>query len=195
MVTNKPTEIQTLDHRPPVTRHSNQNRYLQFLPGIYSEDDFTSRFLSIFESVSRPIENTIDSISSYFDPSVASEEFLQWVSKWLNITLINSMPVERKRSIMSRAGDLFETRGTRIGLTKLLEVYTGLDVEIEENFGPFKLSPQSSLGNNTILGEGTPFTFTIFIHISDTEIPNLDQLRNIIDLEKPIHTNYSIELV
>ena len=51
------------------------SNYLNYLPGIYAEDSFTSRFLMILESVLSPLERTIDNIAYYFDPSTTPEEF------------------------------------------------------------------------------------------------------------------------
>ena len=54
--------------------------WMQYLPAPYQGDAFLERFLLIFESITEPIERTIGSVASYFDPRVAPEEMLPWLA-------------------------------------------------------------------------------------------------------------------
>jgi len=171
------------------------SRYVKYLPGIYSGDDFTSRFLSIFESVNRPIENTIDSLPSYFEPNTAPEIFLNWLGEWLNLALLESIPVDRRRSLLRESGKLFKWKGTNFGLTSLLELYTGLEVRVEEQLPSFDLSGSARLGNNTILGDGVPYSFLVSIWSTLENPPIAEHIHQIIRLEKPANTTYKLEII
>ena len=171
------------------------SRYVKYLPGIYSEDDFTARFLSIFESVSRPIENTFDSLPSYFEPGTAPVDFLGWIGGWLNLELLEVLPEGRRRSIVKESGKLFKWKGTHFGLTSLLELYTGLKVHIEEQLPSFTLSEDALLGTNTILGDGIPYNFIVRIWGTPDNPPNIEHINHIVSSEKPANTNYQLKII
>ena len=86
-----------------------RSTYLKYLPAIYSEGDFMGRFLMIFESVMRPIEEMVDNIAHYMDPDTAPEELLPWLASWVNLVLDESWPIERRRRLV-KSGNRERTR-------------------------------------------------------------------------------------
>ncbi|MBC7811539.1 MAG: FHA domain-containing protein [Burkholderiales bacterium] len=110
-----------------------KSSWLQYLPSIYSEDEFIGRYLLIFESVLSPIIWVIDNFDMYLSPEVAPAEWLQWMSSWFDLLMLPDLPIERQRSIVQQMGWLFLRRGTRAGLERLLELYFGVTPEIIEN--------------------------------------------------------------
>jgi hypothetical protein len=52
--------------------------YLKYLPALYAQDEFMGRFLMLFESFWRPIEQQIDNIHHYFDTQITPARFLPW---------------------------------------------------------------------------------------------------------------------
>ena len=61
----------------PIGVPRDRSSWLQYLPAIYSDDEFMGRFLLIFESLLAPIVWRIDSIDLYFSPETAPQEWLQ----------------------------------------------------------------------------------------------------------------------
>ena len=171
------------------------SRYIKYLPDIYAGDEFTERFLSIFESVNRPIENTLDSLPFYFDSATSPESFLPWLANWVGLSLADGLPTERRRSLIRNAVKLFAIRGTKIGLIQLLEIYTGLEITIDERMPSFVLGPDSLLGTNTMLGMGMAYSFVVKVHTSGGGSPNVNQIDKIIEAEKPVNTNHVIEIL
>jgi phage tail-like protein len=102
------------------------------LPAIYHEDDLAQRFLSALDDVVAPVFNTIDCFPAYLDPRTTPPDFLPWLASWIGLALDERWPVERKRRMIERAGDLFSRRGTAGGLRELIGVFTGAEVEVEE---------------------------------------------------------------
>lgn len=127
--------------------------YLQYLPAVYQADpaskDFLERFLSIFETVSLSIEHKIDRFSQYLDPDGVPEDFLSWLSAWVDLLFDPSWSEVSRRRLLRYVPELYRQRGTSAGLKKLLELALGLEIKILEHFQMRRwlfLSSQSSLG-------------------------------------------------
>ena len=43
-----------------------ESSYLEYLPALYQDDEFMGQFLLIFESILKPIENTVNNAPYYF---------------------------------------------------------------------------------------------------------------------------------
>lgn len=172
-----------------------QSSYLEYLPAVYSEHEFVGRFLMIFESILTPIERMVDNIELYFDPKVTPEDFLPWISSWLDLVLDENWPVEKRRRLICSALELYCWRGTRRGLKEYLRVYTGVEPIITEHLGGIRLDGQAGLGENTVLGEGLDHCFTVELELEDTAAIDIDRVKAIIDVEKPAHTAYTLHVV
>ena len=169
--------------------------YLKYLPGIYAENEFTSRFLMILESVLSPLERTIDNIAYYFDPGTTPEEFLPWLASWLKISFMRPESARRQREFLSHIGEVFAWRGTKRGLTEYIRLHTGVTPIIEEDFDPLVLTDSSRLGINTVLGGNDPNHFTVRFRPDDAQYIDQDQIIAIIESEKPAHTQYTLEIL
>jgi phage tail-like protein len=185
--------------------------YLRFLPGIYAEqDEFMARFLMLFESFWAPIEQQIDAIPHYVDPEFTPAELLPWLATWVDLTLDERWPEEKRRRLLSSAVALYRKRGTRLGLQEYLEIYTGARVRVTEHGAHnFRLGANARLGPGVALGTlNKPHTFTVTAylpaepgdgHLSAEERARLEAQRRrmleaIIEAEKPAHTSYSLRL-
>jgi phage tail-like protein len=111
---------------------ADKSTWLQYLPSIYSDDEFLGRYLLIFESILSPIIWTIDNFDLYLTPDIAPTNWLEWMASWFDLLVLPDLPIERQREIMRQAGWLFMRRGTRAGLQRLLELYFGVTPEIVE---------------------------------------------------------------
>lgn len=110
-----------------------KSTWLQYLPSIYSDDEFLGRYLLIFESILSPITWMVDNFDLYLTPDIAPQEWLAWMSSWFDMLLLPELALDRQREIMRQMGWLFMRRGTRAGLQRLLELYFGVTPEIIEN--------------------------------------------------------------
>lgn len=174
---------------------SQRSTYQKYLPAIYAESDFMGRFLMIFESIQRPIEDMVQNIAHYFDPNTTPEELLPWLASWVNIVLDDSWPIERRRRLVKSAVELFQWRGTRRGMTEYLRVYAGVEPQIVEGSGGIPLGGNTRLGWNTVLGSGMHHTFTVTLEVEDPESLNVGHLKAIIEAEKPAHAGYKLQIV
>jgi phage tail-like protein len=130
-----------------------KGKYLEYLPELYSGDDFTSRFLMLFESFWKPISQQIDQVENYFDPDLTPPGFLPWLASWVGLPMEPSLPMDRMRSMLRQAILLYQCRGTPKALKTYLEIYTDGEVEIEEHRAKnFVLGQSDTLGENIALG-------------------------------------------
>jgi phage tail-like protein len=172
--------IMRRERATPVQRgpQEESSLYLRFLPDIFQEDDFLKRFLRIFENIWEPLEHRQDHIEMYFDPRTCPASFLPWLASWLDLPFNPHWPETRHRRLLSAAMELYSWRGTAYGLTRMIEVCTGLTPLIRE------LPSQ-------------PFVFHIRI-IPPPGAPagtvDTDFIEELIQTHKPAHAGYVLEV-
>lgn len=147
----------------------------------------------------------------YFEPGPdldpeqrAPVEFLDWLAGWVALTLRADLDEFRQRDFIARAVSLYHERGTRQGLEHLIQVYTRLAPTIDELNSPFQIGVRSTIGADTILGGGGPHYFRVLLRLSpgdQSQGTMAEQLRRqieivraIIDLAKPAHTFYDLDV-
>jgi phage tail-like protein len=163
-------------HFRQVLRSSGQGTnsiYMSFLPDIYQENDFLRRFLLIFEDIWEPLEQRQDNIQMYFQPLTCPTAFLPWLANWLGFSLDPHWPEMRQRRLLAQAMDMYRWRGTHYGLTRMLEVCTGVTPVITEN-------------------EREPFVFHIEIPVTAGDIDR-KFVNDLIQIHKPAHAGYVLK--
>ncbi len=171
-------------------------------------DDLVLLNLSVLEEAfpndigkKKGIEEILDCIQDYFDPDKTPLEFLSWLAGWMALILKeekdwNADNARKKRDLIAKIIPLYQKRGTLDGLREYIKIYVGEDVKISifEFLDPFRVGVTSTVGMNTVVGEGLPYYFQVFM-----ELPMLDRVMlekkkkaiiDIIDQEKPAHTYY-----
>ncbi len=110
------------------------------LPACLAEDRFLGQFLGIIDEVAQTVEIQVGGLEHLVDVSVAPEQMVQWLGRfWLDVYLLDpTMPVERRRAWVHRMGRLLWWRGTKEGLTGLLEQATGRSVEVFDSGGVYR---------------------------------------------------------
>jgi phage tail-like protein len=172
--------------------------YLQYLPGLYREHEFIGRFLCIFEDILQPIEGIVDNLPFYFDPGTAPESFLPWLASWIGLVLDERWPEDSRRQLIESAVELYRWRGTKHGLIKFLEVYTGVTPDIIEP-GPIpptgsKDTTQKPHTAQTEPVDMKPHCFTVVLNVGKTTDIDVDIIRTIIETQKPAHTAYILKM-
>jgi phage tail-like protein len=167
-----PLEIGPVGHLGGIP--ADKSTWLQYLPAIYSDDEFLGRYLLIFESILSPIVWMIDNFDLYLTPDIAPSAWLEWMAGWFDLLLLPELPIERQREIMRQAGWLFLRRGTRVGLQRLLELYFGVTPEIVET------------GN---------CRFVVRLPLSESALKmGADVANRLINSQKPAFASYTLEV-
>ncbi len=184
--------------------------YLEYLPDIYRDHPFIGRFLQIFEKMltgidddvpqTHPgIEQVLDVIRDYFNPTYTDLAFLDWLAGWLALELPGEWPEAAKRELIGRIVPLYSKRGTMEGIEEFLKIYVGAGVTINEWYSPFQIGKSSTVGLDTALGGGPPdfFSVQVILPEPDPEMMRKKEqaVREIIDREKPAHTYYQLEVI
>lgn len=158
------------------------------------ERPFFERFLRGFEDQIEPMRRRLSELDSVQDPDEAPVEFLPWLATWAALLLDENWPQLKRRRLIKEIIELYRWRGTRYGLARYLELYTGILPEIHDlPFTGMTLGPQTLLGRNTILGDVPPHTFVIILSVPDRTKIDEKVIRTIIDAEKPAHTAYTLQ--
>lgn len=186
----KPPEPPELPPRVPLSASSNgnmpehleglprdQSMWLEYLPPIYAEDEFTPRFLLIFESIQAPIEWLLDHFYMHFTATYAPPDWLQWFGRWADILVPAQIEEAKQRAIIAELGPLFLTRGTPNSLSRHLELVFDKKPSIKE--------PKNK-----------PSTFEVVLSLGksgDTE-QNQKIAARIIESHRPAHTAYTLTI-
>lgn len=167
-----PPPRETFPASLPVDAHST---YLDFLPAIFQDNDFLGRFLLIFQSIWEPLEKRQDHLAMFLDPRTAPAVFLPWLAGWLGVTVGPRMTEGRLRELLSEAVELYRWRGTRYGLTRMIEVCTGLKPQIAET-------------------DSNPFVLHIRVAVPPDSEADRDAIERLVIANKPAHTAYLLEV-
>jgi phage tail-like protein len=161
--------------------------YLDHLPAIFRQEPFVGRFLLAFERVltstdaQQPgLETTISHLADYLDPTTTGAEFLPWLAGWVTLSLRADWDETTKRSFIQQIVPLYRLRGTKAGLQRMLELYTGQRPDIDDDF------------------EQSAHFFQVRLRLTEPD-PDLLQrkqeiARAIIDQEKPAHAFYALQV-
>jgi phage tail-like protein len=174
-----------------------ESAYIRYLPGIYHQDLFLRRFLMIFESVLRPIEEMVDILPAYTEPEHTPSDFLPWLAQWVATALESSWPLARQRALIANSVEIYRWRGTSYGLKLHIRTYTGIEPLIQEYRGGFVLGADNRLGWTTLLTVApvNQLLFVVTVPVVDPRDVDPQVLRQIIEESKPAHTTYRLRLV
>lgn len=163
-------------YTPPPGLLFNHSNYLRYLPDIYhtDPDSFLIRFLALLESILAPIEWNIENFDLYLDSKITPMPFLPWLANWFEITFDDNWNETSQRQLLAEAHRIYPRRGTVWALRRILEIYTGVRPDIDD---------QSS--------DLEPFTFTVRFPLREQQV-NRTALERIINANKPAHTNYNL---
>ena len=165
-------------HLPPGQSFT-YSHYLEYLPEIYRTggETFIPRFLAMLESILAPVEWTVDNFDLFLDHKTAPLDFLPWLANWYELYFDPTWSETAQRTVLQEAYLINQRRGTAWSLQRLLEIYTGTTVQIEDQ--------NENLEN---------FTFSVRIAASAKTI-NRTAIEKLINANKPAHTSYDLMFI
>jgi phage tail-like protein len=180
--------------------------YLDFVPAIYQEIDFVGRFLKIFEQAFEPTVHTLNNLWAFIDPITAPESLLPFLAHWVGWTPQPYLDLNRQRYLIRHAIQIYRWRGTRRGLRFYLHLATGLPLDdhlsqeedkhiaILESFHRGFVFGEARLGQDTTLGGGLFYHFSVHLKTLDTHPISETLVRSVIDQEKPAFCTYDLTI-
>jgi phage tail-like protein len=108
------------------------------LPVGMVEDNFLVRFVSMFQEVADTVVGQIDNLPHMFDVTVAPPAMVRALGRWVGLDWVDpSLPDGLQRRIVSEYFSMLRWRGTRRGMTQLLELISDAPAVVEESGGLF----------------------------------------------------------
>lgn len=192
-----------------LVRHP-ESRLLSMLPGLYQEAmeelreeiaspeaPFFKRYLVGFQDALDPLRAALGRLDALFGPYSTPPDFLVWLAAWVCMPLDENWPEMKRRRLVAEAVELFRWRGTKRGLSRFLEIYTGFRPTIHDqpHLGAV-LGTETRLGDpRTIIGDVPEHTFTVTVVVPDPTTFDEKAVRRIIESEKPAHAAYRLIVV
>ena len=110
---------------------------LDRLPNVYRQDpkaeDFTKRFLALFDASIAEVDDVIQRYPALLDSSGVPEQLLPWLGGFFDITLDPTWSPDQRRRILQSAPQLYRLRGTAAGLELALQLVFGITPAIEQS--------------------------------------------------------------
>ncbi|MCP5013266.1 MAG: phage tail protein I [Aestuariibacter sp.] len=185
--------------------------YMHYLPPIFQESEVLNGFLLAFERIltqatsgdaKLALETQIAQTETYLRPlptdlteQQAPAEFLPWLAGWVALTLRDDWPEDTQRRFIREIVPLYQMRGTKAGLKRMLEIYLGDNVPVTIYDRNITYTPKIT---NTLTFAPPPHFFQVQISVTtqDTDIiRKIQQITQaIIEQEKPAHTFYGLQI-
>lgn len=164
-----------------------------YLPAIYQQEDFTRRFLSIFNSMYSDMERAIDDLPGRMDYEHAQGELLRYLACWVCVegTEGDEALRERVRTALSDYEDLYTVEGVRRSVRRL----TGKEPILIEHFqvSPNRPDCRDPELYRRLYGED-PYRFFILLP-EDTFSSQRERQQFQRDMEKVIPAGLSMQMV
>lgn len=106
------SEIVPTGHRGHVDDLETPFPLIQSVPPMLAQDAFVQRMMPAFDDILAPIISTLDCLDSYFDPEITPDDFLRYLSSWVNSHTENEMSVPGLRHSVATAVSMSAWRGT-----------------------------------------------------------------------------------
>ena len=187
-----------------ITLRVSKQSLVRHLPAIYQpgkpgESGFITRFLWIFQHFFDGLNTQINDIHTLFRPESVSREFLPWLASWFAVSFRPDMDEATRRRVLKRAVQLFAMRGTKGEIEEMVRLQTDLDIEILEKPWPYRgiRTGDSRIGVDTMVLPAIPEAFCFIVRVpvgyDEIDLSTLLVLYEVLNSEKPAHTNYLIE--
>jgi phage tail-like protein len=159
------------------------------LPGAFLGSEFTGEFVAAFDDVLAPVFASLDNLDAYLDPKLAPEDFLPWLAGWMGLAVSERWVSQRVRGFLVEAAETFRWRGTRRGIAKAVQAFTGTEPDIEES-GAVAWSARPGAPY-----PGEPAARLVVRVVTDD--PELDHasIDRIVADAKPAHVPHRVEVV
>lgn len=184
--------------------HVSRASWIRHLPAIYQQpasdgSHLVQGLLWIAQSLFVGIERSLDRLPETFDPHGAPPEFLPWLASWLALGLDAGWDDRTRRRVLRRAAALYRVRGSKDALIEWIQLFTGLDVTIDENtwvFNGFRVGVEATIGVDSMVLERVNKAHAFVVHVpvpaDQLSEDDLSRLYRVINAEKPAHTIYCL---
>lgn len=179
---------------------------VKLLPDCFEEPkeegDFLHRFLSIFQTMYDTVQEEINTISAYFDPSLLDEKELPWLAEWVGSPLLEGWSEKIQRKWIQNSFSLIQKKGTLQGLSELLSLVTQATPRILETYRIMEFYSPVVYEENyrNLYGRGLYSFLVLFeenelVSNEEWKEEQLEQIQNLISWYKPAYTYGTLVLL
>lgn len=205
VIAQDPPRGSLLEENTPVRVRVSKQSLLRFLPTVYQprspgERTFLRDFLWIIQHLYDSVSRRLDTIHEVFHPYTTPANFLPWLASWFAISYDETMDEALRRRILREAVTLYRIRGTREAIERMVQLFTGIEVQIVENQWPFRgfrIGISSTIGVDTMIlpdvSMGHTFVVKVPARPEDLGEAALVRLHRVLEAEKPASSNYFLQ--
>ncbi|EFL29131.1 NHL repeat domain protein [Streptomyces himastatinicus ATCC 53653] len=106
------------------------------LPPAFREDpaadDFTERFLSLFDATLAQLDRVIERYPSLLDPAGVPDRVLPWLAGLLGLSFEAGWDARTRRALLAAAPELYRRRGTPWALREAVRIVFGVTPVVDE---------------------------------------------------------------
>jgi phage tail-like protein len=191
----------TEDRAPVVSAvvvYGTRSSSLQFLPAAYQEDATSAstldRLLSITDTVLAEVETVINEFPAQLGPGSVDPDLLAWLASWFDLTFDPTWSEVQRRRVLSSIIDLYRFRGTKAGLTRLLELHTGLEGGLPRIVE--RLCGRAQPALRRWLGPGDACSFTVLLPAFSLEDRGqVEVIERLLRANAPAHATFCLRAV
>jgi phage tail-like protein len=188
----------TTPHRAATPGLASPLPFIERLPALYAQDDFTGRFTAAFDDVLAPVHATLDCIEAYWDARLAPTDFLDLLAGWVGADTSSgptsdvdtpSSP-ERQRDLVANAVRLHSSRGTVHALAEQIRLLFDIEAEISDNCG----ASWSATPGSALPGTPDPFLTVRIPTATPADVP-LHEISAVVDANRPAHVPATVDVI
>lgn len=183
--------------------------FIDRLPALYADSDFTGRFVAAFDDVLAPVFAVLDCLEAYLDPSLAPADFLAMLGRWTAADTDASQPAPAAspdspdspaspdspdsadaRRLVAEATACHAARGTIRGLAQRLTRVFGIDADISDNGGvSWSATPSGPLPGSDEL------FLRVRLRAPSGDAVLMQHIKTLIEDDRPAHVPVWIDVV
>ena len=108
-----------------------EKSWANYLPMVY-RNEMLENFLYGFQLAMFKQVEIVDKVEELFIPEKTPDDFVAWLASWFNISFSNEIKLENQRRVIYRLTELYGMKGTKRYLVEMVELLTGIVIEIKE---------------------------------------------------------------
>lgn len=174
------------------------------LPAIYHDHgdeeaatSFLHRFMLGFDVRFTEFDSFLNRVHDLFGAFTAPSSQLVGLAEWVAMTIDDSWSEMKRRVLIKEAFHLYSIRGTKKGLARLLQIYSGAaPIIVDKPTSGLRLGAGHGIGSpQAKLGSLAPGEFMVTVAVPSGGTVREETVRMLIEMVKPAHTRYSLLMV
>ena len=159
------------------------------LPAVYADDEMAQRFTGGLDDLLAPLLNVLDCMDSYFTPTLAPEDFTEWLGGWVGAETDPDASLPMLRESVAAAAGLHRLRGTRRGLAEAVRLAFGVEPEITESGG----ADWSARPLGAFPGDPEPHLLVV-LRVDQPDRIDLQRLTELVRAARPAHIPCAVQV-